>query len=139
MVEKIIHRLEKQYRHQARFQRYGSVILVLATILLFSAAGLVKLHSHKAIEQIEADAEIIARQDAVISRLEVTLEKQEQQLAEKDSIIAAQQKLITGQAGYMQALKNENDQLRKANQQLTQQIQDEADILDSPLNRLGKP
>jgi hypothetical protein len=139
MVEQVIHRLEKQYRRQLRFQRFGNAILALALILLTSAAGLVKLHSHKAIERIEADAGIIQRQSAALERLEFTIDRQEAQLAEKDSIISAQQALISGQAGYIRTLKKENDRLRIANEALTQKLEDETTIIDSPLNGIREP
>jgi TolA-binding protein len=139
MVDQIIDKLEKQHRRQVRFQRYGNAVLILAFVLLLSAAGLVKLHSNKAIDRIEADAEIIQRQSAAIDRLEFTLDRQEQQLAEKDSIIAAQQELIAGQAGYIQSLKKENDKLREANEELAQKLENESTVIDSPLNRVREP
>jgi 4-amino-4-deoxy-L-arabinose transferase-like glycosyltransferase len=137
MVEQLIIKLEKQYRRQLRFQRYGNVILALALILLTSAAGLVKLHSHKAIERIEADASIIQRQSAALERLEFTLDRQEAQLAEKDSIITAQQRLITGQASYINMLRQENRLLKEQNTHLEKQRKHEVemDTLVSPLNQ----
>lgn len=135
--EKIIITLEKQFKRQARYQKYGTGVLLLAFVLLILAGATFKYHSITAIERIEQDREIIERQDAAIKRLEYSLDKQNQQLAEKDSIIARQQELIAGQAGYIERLKQENDYLKEQNINLEKRLQHEMhiDTIDSPLNR----